>query len=227
MNSWYNSLQGVGVFLRGFLVSTIIFILSWCALIVFIDPIHYFRLNNKISLYPHTRWQNAGIIKHIPFDSIVIGTSMTQNFDLKQISSLLNCHCVSLALPGCDVQEQLVVLKKAIESKKLKTIIWAIDRWCLGYKKDSFRASFPVELYQNQYKGVARYLFSFEMFKSAAYKLFKYYILGKAPLNIDEELQKENMWFRYERLNFSKSAVMKEYKQKMGNNAYIYIYIYI
>ena len=71
-------------------------ILSTCMLLVglgsvtiYIDPYFHYHAPLQGLEYPisNERYQNDGIIRHFPYNAIITGTSMTENFKASELDS--------------------------------------------------------------------------------------------------------------------------------------------
>lgn len=172
-----------------------------------IDPLQYYRRNTNYPLYCNDRWQVASFIKNFSFDTIILGTSLTQNFSLGQINKTMRANPIRLSIAGATIAEQLLVLKSAIKSGKVKTVIWGIDR---PYFYDSQELSvfrIPIFLYQNSLSSHFRYLINLDVLSHSLRVI-------NSSSSADADLDKYNTWGEKEL--FSKEAIKKLYKETIG-----------
>ena len=73
------------------------------------------------------RSQAAGIINTHEFDSIILGTSMAQNFSAKEASTEFEANFVNLSIPGGYLSEREILLKYALNKKNIKNVIITLD----------------------------------------------------------------------------------------------------
>lgn len=95
-----------------------------------IDPFHQYKIDtSKPIAFTNERYQNAGLAKNLKYDSIILGTSMTENFVLNEVENYLNFGKVlKLSLAGSSAKEQSTTLQTAISSnKELKNVLWGLD----------------------------------------------------------------------------------------------------
>ena len=114
----------------------IIFILTWLisafvfiGLALLIDPYRIFHppwIRDNYYL-PNTRIQASGVINTDDFDSIILGTSMAANFSPKEASELFNEKFANISLDGSSQSERAVVLKYALEKRKLSRVVYSLD----------------------------------------------------------------------------------------------------
>jgi len=75
----------------------------------------------------NSRFQDAGIINSYEFDSVILGTSIAQNFSIQEASQLFNSSFVNLSLEGGLFSERAIVLERVLNKKTLKTVIFSLD----------------------------------------------------------------------------------------------------
>lgn len=177
-----------------------------------VDPLQYYRRNLAYPLYENDRWQVAAFIRSFPFDTVLVGTSMTQNFSLENVREQLGSSPIKLSIAGATIPEQITVVKAAIKSGKAKKIIWGIDRYFFHDSKNALNAEFPLALYEGKISAHLKYLLNLDML-SQSVKL----ILGSTGVNFlklpQQELETYNFWCKD--ANFSKAAVLQEYKNTL------------
>ena len=94
------------------LILKLIFLTSFSFIIVgavnfAIDPLQFYRESRFYNpyYYNQTRFQNPAIARTHTYDSIILGTSMAENFSTSQIKSVLEINPVNLALEGSSCYE--------------------------------------------------------------------------------------------------------------------------
>ena len=75
----------------------------------------------------NARFQNAGIINSYDFDSVVLGSSMAENFSAKEASELLGGTFVNLSMAGSLLSERYIVLKRLFNKKVVSNVIVSLD----------------------------------------------------------------------------------------------------
>ena len=99
-----------------------------------VDPFQQYRLPKiyKIGyLRGKERYLNAGLIRNAKYDTILIGSSITRNFDEKCIKKVMNWSVVKLSMSSGN-QEEIKFVMEHIDSSKIKNIIIGIDLWAFG-----------------------------------------------------------------------------------------------
>jgi hypothetical protein len=195
------------LFIRIFFL-VFIFGLGSVALINYIfDPLQYYRFSENKPLDDNDRWQVAAFIRNFPFDQVILGSSMTQNFSLDLTKNALDTHPIRLSISGLPIQEQIIVLNTAINTGKVKSVIWGFDRFYLEYEKGQFQSSFPIDLYKQNLKGHLSYLLNMHSLSSIR-SLLTDKIKGRIR---NSELESYNSW--HDKSVFSKNNVMKLYSE--------------
>ncbi|WP_345992907.1 hypothetical protein [Sulfurimonas sp. HSL-1716] len=130
-----------------------------------IDPYQQYRKATFYKVpYENEKELDAGLAKNFDYDSVVIGTSMMQNFnidDLKNISGYKKP--IKLTIAGSSVYEQNIVLSTAFRHQNVKNVLIGID--FLSYYGAVHRykhgaSSFPTYLYDENILNDYKYLIS-------------------------------------------------------------------
>lgn len=136
-----------------FIVSLIVSIAGIILVTVIVDPyFHYHAPIEGISyrLYEE-RYINDGIGRQFDYDTIITGTSMTQNFKPSEWDAMTDSRTVKIPFSGGSFIEIGNNLRRAISyNKNLKTVIWGIDYNCFlrKYDYDGY-GMYPEYLYDN------------------------------------------------------------------------------
>lgn len=77
------------------------------------------------------RYQNPGLAKNYDYDNIIIGTSMTENFLPSQVDASLGGTTLKLSMEGSTVDEHYKIAKLALETGKVKQVLWGLDYFSL------------------------------------------------------------------------------------------------
>ena len=136
-----------------FIVSLIVCIVGIVLMTVVVDPyFHYHGPVDGISyrLYEE-RYINDGIGRQFDYDTVITGTSMTQNFKPSEWDAMTGSRTVKLPFSGGSFIEIGSNLRRAISyNENLKTVIWGIDYNCFlrNYDYDGY-GTYPEYLYDN------------------------------------------------------------------------------
>lgn len=127
-----------------------------------VDPyFHFHKPTENISyrIYDE-RFVNDGILRNFEYDSVIIGTSMTQNFKTTEFENLFGGTAVKTPLAGAGFQEISNTLERAFEyNPDIKKVLWGID---YGYLMQPYDYSpyidFPEYLYDDNVLNDVNYL---------------------------------------------------------------------
>lgn len=151
---------------RKWFISTIIItiaVLGSVALATFIiDPyFHYHKPLKQISYRIHDeRYVCDGILRNFEYDSIIIGTSMTQNFKTTEFEKLFSGKAVKTPLAGAGFKEISETLSRAFTyNKGIKQVLRGIDYGYLLQPADYTNYDdYPEYMYDNNPWNDIRYL---------------------------------------------------------------------
>ena len=93
------------------------------------DPLKIYHKSffEKTQIYGPTRESLKAIIRDNDFDSIVIGSSLSQNYSAKEVSNKLNANYINISFGGGICPENALFIKYAIKKKKIKNVFYIFD----------------------------------------------------------------------------------------------------
>lgn len=113
------------------------------------------------------RYQNPGLIRHYPYDAIILGTSMTENFRPRYVDRRLGVHVLKIPIRGSTAHEQFLTARLALGTGRVARVIWGLDHWLCSGPLDTVgspTSPFPLFLYQDRALPYAQYLFNISTF---------------------------------------------------------------
>lgn len=126
-----------------------------------IDPFQQFRINKYGR--GEQRKINPGIAKNYKYDSIIIGTSTSQNIHKNDIKRLFYIeNAVNLSMSGSTQTEQEQLLNLALKYNKVKLIIYGMDMFSYTWDPGTFRSRIPDYLYSENEFLKFKYLLNVE-----------------------------------------------------------------
>jgi len=169
---------------------------------ILVDPfqIYHKSLFGTDKFTKNQRYQNAGVInsyladKKEGFDSIILGTSMTENFDPTNVANKMNWdRTLSLSLSGGFPLEQEITARRALSTNNVRHVLWGIipGAWS-SQSANEWRKNkvFPEYLYDNNLSNDSPYLLSLSTLEySTEIALNKSTIFTR---NIDNR----NLWYQ-------------------------------
>jgi hypothetical protein len=140
-----------------------------------IDPYNQYRVKTFYPIYyENDRFQNAGLLKNHDYDTVVLGTSMSQNLVISDLKKALGFDkVIKLGISGGNANQQSLILKSVLSrDKETKNILWDLDTFIFS---NNYISSFPSYLYEDNYFKDYRYLVSLKtVYKSLGVLLTAY-----------------------------------------------------
>lgn len=160
-------------------------LLFFCLILVganfILDPYIHYRVPNLHPPYfgSDQRHLNPGLAKNFSYDSVIIGTSMTEQIHIFDIEKMLGWKTLKLSISGATAHEQLQILSKALEKPSLKNVLWGVDVYSFGGETESYRngkENFPHYLYDSNFLNDFRYLLNIKTLLDEIDIIKKYYL---------------------------------------------------
>jgi hypothetical protein len=199
-----------------------------------IDPLQQYRLANFYKpIYGNGRFFNPGFIRNSEYDSILIGSSMVDNFIPSRMNRTFSIKILKLSVLGATAYEENLTLKTVFEAKKAKNVFLSLDMYSLAGAAKRFRYgadSFPSYLYNPGIINRLKYLLNADI-------LFKYNgqtiaanIFGIRKKKLDPDtanyfgdsktFSKETVMNLWRKKEFSHGATIKDSTYEMCKNSF-------
>lgn len=193
-----------------------------------VDPLQFYR---KALYSPHfsdnQRFQNPGLAKNYEYDTIILGTSMAENFVPSYIEEKLGFKTIKLAMSGATSKEQAVMAEFAMKTGKVENVIWCIDYFAIAGGSEKLRSDkeFPMYLYDSNPLNDIRYLFNKDTLRDSLKITLK---LGEN----NDNLELLNNWNDYFSDQFNRERVLEVYSDfveehfaRYNKNEFAYAYL--
>lgn len=131
--------------------------------VVFIDPFEVYHKATRFipPIASGTQsYSNAGIAKSYDYDSIIIGSSMTENFRPSQMDELLGGRFVKLCVNGGTPFNHRQMMEMAFSSHEIKTVLYGLDVDALSFFYKTPKAEMPTYLYDDDLLNDVQYWFN-------------------------------------------------------------------
>lgn len=180
---------------------------------IIIDPFFHYHGPLKNLQYPinNERYQNDGIVRHFPYDALVTGTSMTENFKTTEIDAIFQVTSVKVPFSGGPYKEINNNLKRAVEANpRLSCIIRSLDYSMLIADKDTMRTDtdYPEYLYDDIWWNDAAYVLNKEVLITNSLGVLRYTRSGQETTAFDAYARWNDSYV------FGKEAVDKTYSRR-------------
>jgi len=119
-----------------------------------VDPFQFFRkpFLYRPAYFPgFQRYQNVGLARNYRYDTVIIGSSVTENFYPSYVNRVLHVNALKLSISGSTAHEQALILTQAIRSGQVKNVLWAIESGSFAFGPKGVRddqAPFPYYMYR-------------------------------------------------------------------------------
>lgn len=182
-----------------------------------IDPLQHYRKATFYKIYDFdARYLSWGLLKYYNYDSILVGTSVTENFRKDYVDNDLNLNILRIPFSGASAYEENFVIQYALKNKKISTIIYGLDLSAFKGKKTKLsngKNSLPLYLINNTILNNFKYLLSIDTFHKNI-KLFLSNILGW-----EKERTNFNKFWNWDyKYKFNKELCMKSYQDILKSN---------
>ncbi|THF79066.1 copper amine oxidase N-terminal domain-containing protein [Cohnella fermenti] len=200
---------------RRFVIASVSLALSLILLTLALDPLQFYRKATVIPMVFSTeeRYQNPGLAKNFDYDTIIVGTSMTENFLPSVVGEALHGKVMKLAMRGSMADEQYKIAKLALDTGKVKQVLWGLDYFALKAQDPELAADFPDYLYDSDWKNDYKYWFNLSVYSM----LFKSVVHSFTNGN-NRDLERLGNWNGSG--GFSAAKVMHDYRLAQVNEKY-------
>jgi hypothetical protein len=131
-----------------------------------VDPLQFYHKAFYEPFYSkEQRYQLPGMAKNYDYDTIIIGSSMTENFIPSYIKRHLGFNALKLSISGSSTREQYLIANLAMQTGKVKNVIWGIDYFALRGEPTRVRdeqGPFPYYLYDQNPLNDIKYLLNID-----------------------------------------------------------------
>ncbi|MCL1874967.1 MAG: hypothetical protein FWF87_01755 [Synergistaceae bacterium] len=139
-----------------------------------IDP--FFHFHGPLKNIPYSLNQqsyiNPGIVSHFEYDSLITGSSMTENFKTSYFKKVLGSNAIKVPYSGASVKNMNIILERALKSNpNLKTVYLGLDLPMLIDDPDKTRYPLPYYLYDSSLFSKVQYLLNKDVFFQIGYNI--------------------------------------------------------
>jgi hypothetical protein len=144
------------------LTLSLILIMSMMAFSVYLyDPLLYYRIPEDRLIVNNYRFINPGITKNAVYDTVMIGSSMIQNFDMDQFRDELELNPIKLSVGAMSIEGMKLTYDQVVREDKANHVYIAIDIHALTYAEDDL-ATYAAYLYDDNSFNDIKYLLGYE-----------------------------------------------------------------
>ncbi len=186
-------------------------------LTIYVDP--FFQYHKPLSWFPyqvdHQVNMNPGLARNMDYDSILLGSSMTVNFDTDWFMEEMGLTTQKLSYNGAYPKDQANIMDIVFEEKgdTVTDVFLAIDE--MNYSSDTEQTKFPVPeyLYDKNYLNDVQYIFNKDV-------LLNYILRAYVDRKDKTEWNKiYPMWWQDE--HYQKALVLMYYEPAEESDTYV------
>lgn len=153
------------------LVITFLCLVVYALPVIIIDPYFHYHAPLDELQYPidNERYQNSGILKHFTYDTIITGSSMTENFKTSECDMIFGVNAVKVPFSGGTYKEINDHVRIGLEhNPAVKYVIRGLDYSTMANDKDSMKYdNTPVYLQDSNPFNDVQYVWNKEIFDEA------------------------------------------------------------
>lgn len=151
-----------------FLKKLIIFVIIAASLvmgIVFIfDPFfHYHKPIKPLkAVLTQAEYQVIGTLRTFDYDSLIVGSSMAENYNNKWFDDTFHCTAIKAVKPGANTSDLEYLIEAAYEEKDIKNIFYTLDISAIttSVREHYVNEGMPLYLYNKNPFDDVKYLFN-------------------------------------------------------------------
>ena len=201
------------IFVNKLMLVFVLFVVALALINYIIDPFQQYRISSWYKITgKKQRMVVPGLAKNLQGDTVIIGSSVTENFEPSYVNQVFKTDTLKLSVAGMTAHEMhymLRILEKY--NKRISHIIISLDLFALSGSPDKVRnPPLPVYMYDDEYFNDVKYLLNWETLKYSL-RMMKQSNLGKT--NFDE------LWY-WGSVDFSEKAVRESIAKNTFNLSY-------
>lgn len=151
-----------------------------------IDPFYQFRYEERTYFNNTAKFPGPGLVKNYEYDTLILGSSMTQNFDMELFRRELGAEPLHIGIGGMGIDELLSYIKLSEQTGKCNSYYICIDQYMLT---EDVEYRTPQHLFENDPVSMLRYLFSYEAWFRYIPMNVALSVLGQMPIDMPAKIQ--------------------------------------
>lgn len=169
MLSKKNAMKRLGIWI-------VVFLFLIVAIVYIFDPFYQYHepIPGMKRVLNDRDYQVVGTIRNFEYDSVILGSSVAENFDGDYFDEQFNCSSIKIVRASSSTADLLYYLQMAHEKRDLKNVLWCMDNFALI---DS------DEITHNENKAL-QYLYTDTILDDEEYLFNKDVLMMKIPLTI-------------------------------------------
>lgn len=199
-----------------FFLLCLLFVGSIIGVNFLVDPLQQYKKTSLLKpVFLNERYLNAGLAKSHEYDSIILGTSMSENFLLDDVSSVLGFKApIKLTISGASVHDINKVLETAYEYKKVKNVLCDIHFYSYTGDVGSFSkgvGSLPDYLYDDKVLNDYKYLMNIDTV-NLSFRTLRFNLYDKKNIVLDKNRMYQ--WQHIFQNNFGVKSLLRGWENR-------------
>lgn len=184
------------------LLAAVLALLSVCAGIVYaVDPCLYYRMpENWEPVFFNERYQSAGMIQHIPAETVLMGTSMVANIRPSAAAEAFDSTALRITIPDGYFSEFDQAADLLFRTRSPKRLVFCLDMNTLIRDPSGVTGAMPAYLYDRNPFNDAEYLLNKDTLYYSLYVLLANGWGGGQSVDESFLWNDGTVWERYEAL---------------------------
>lgn len=197
-----------------FLSLTLAILIGLAAIAYIIDPFFQFRVRDNT--YKLSSWfVSSGLIENYDYDTLIIGSSMTQNFTMDVVREELGVHPLKIGIGGIRPSEMEALLNLAYEEHKANDYIICVD--LTFFTQDDEGNRYPKYLLKKDFLSRMQYFLSYDTWFRYIPVDIAFISLENAGVNLPEKIAKSTSidWLDDYRMDvtYSEENALSDYRR--------------
>ena len=199
-----------------FISLSLIFMLVLMGVVYAYDPFCYYRIPENRFIVNNYRFLNAGIAKNAEYDSVIIGSSMTQNFNIQSFREKLNVNPIKLSVGAMSIEGMKITYNLVKDIDKAQKIFLCIDIPSLNKEEDDL-STYATYLYNKTPADDFKYLIGYETWTRLLPLSMAFNVLEKSGVNLPDfygSYSIDNIGEWHSQAVYDKNIIIKNYLNK-------------
>lgn len=181
------------------LLAGILLLLAVCASVVWaVDPCLYYRMpKNWQPVFFSERYQAAGMMKHVPADTVLMGTSMAANYRASRIGEAFGGTALRITIPDGYFQEFDKAMNTLFRCQTPKRVVFGLDANILVRDDSGATGAMPDYLYNADPLDDIQYLLNKDTLYYSLYVLMANGWGGGETLDEGFTWDKDEIWWNH------------------------------
>lgn len=151
-------------FLKHFFIQVSALLVLVVAFVMLIDPFFHYHapINPLKAVVTKAEYQCVGTIDHFEYDSILLGSSVAENFNNRWFDEAFDCITVKGVRESGTTADLMYYLERAYESHEIKNVFYSLDLFALyaDTKPVVLSENMPLYLYNSNPFDDVKYLWN-------------------------------------------------------------------